>query len=30
MPLDKRYYIHTGYDGALDAGDTTAPTSPPW
>ena len=23
MPLDKRYYIHTGYDGALD-GDTSA------
>ncbi len=21
MPLDKRYYIHTGYDGALDTGD---------
>ncbi len=23
MTFDKRYYIHTGYDGALDTGDTT-------
>jgi len=22
MPLDKRYYVHTGYDGTLDTGDT--------
>jgi hypothetical protein len=23
VPLDKQYYIQTGYDGALDTGDTT-------